>query len=177
MASITPAQAAKLRHKGKCTCGAKCFSYTGVHTNKKCSCYIHTAHKRNKSGFHSKPVLYDGIWFASMAEVRRYKELKEKLLFGEITDLKYEPCKYKIYIPKEWSADGEDHYITRYTPDFEYVVVKDQRKVTEDVKSKRRDKHGKYHGTSQARDWPLRKKLMKAIHGVDVVEIYMDYTE
>ncbi len=151
--------------KGNCTCTVRCFNYVGMHTNKSCQCKVHKKRKKNtKSAFRSSPTLIDDIWFASKDEALRYRELKQQVRDGLIRDLETQP-KYVIEV--------NGVLICRYTADFRYVVVKDARMVVEDVKSKRVDKYGDKHGTAMARDWPLRKKLMKAVHGIDVLEVYM----
>lgn len=165
-AFITSQQAALLnlkKIKGNCTCEKDCFSFAGIHTKKACVCAVHKIHKHNKSGYQSKPTCIDGNWFASKAESRRYQELKMMVLAREITELELQP----VYI-----IEVNGVRICRYTADFRYIN-KDGKQIVEDVKSKRKDKHGDFHGTSQARDWPLRKKLMKAVHKIDVIEVYM----
>lgn len=109
--------------------------------------YQATAKRGNKYG--AKPVEIDGIRFASRAEGRRYSELTLMLRAGEITDLELQPV-YKLEV------NGVK--IGRYTGDFRYVDAEGNT-VCEDVKG------------SPSRDYILRKKLVKALHGVDVKEI------
>lgn len=94
----------------------------------------------------------DGYTFASGAELRRYRELRLLRDQGVIGSLDVHPM-YRIEV------NGVK--ITRYTADFRYV--EDGVEVVEDVKG------GSRGSFSEA--YRLRKKLMKAVHGIDVVEV------
>lgn len=94
------------------------------------------------------PTIVDNVRFASKAEAARYRELKVLARAGKIRDLELQP-RYQLVV------NGVS--IGRYTGDFRYrdhtgaVVV-------EDCKGFR------------TRDYVLRKKLMKALHGVEITE-------
>lgn len=91
----------------------------------------------------------DGVVFDSKAEANRYLELKLLLQAGEITDLVLHPR-------FELAVKGQK--ICSYIADFQY---KDQhgQTITEDVKGKR------------TAVYQLKKKLMRAIHGIEIAEI------
>ena len=104
--------------------------------------------KRSKYG--NKKEVVDGETFDSRKEAARYRELKLMQAAGEITCLGVHP-KYVFNI------NGEP--IGTYHPDFAYV--KDGNLIVEDVKS----------SATRTEAYRLRKKLMKALHGIDVQEI------
>ena len=87
-------------------------------------------------------------YFASKAEGKRYSELKLLELGGVITDLKLQP-RYKLTIG--------DSTICTYIADFSFHER--GKFIVEDVKGVRTDV------------FKLKRKLMKAIHGIDITEI------
>lgn len=87
-----------------------------------------TATKAPKYG--NVRVEQDGIPFDSMAERRRYQELKLREQRGEIEDLTLQPV-FTLHAP---TPQGELRFIGRYTADFAYRVVATGEMVTEDVK-------------------------------------------
>lgn len=103
---------------------------------------------RNK--YNAKKTVIDGIAFDSKAEATRYGELKLLERAGVIKDLEVHP-KYKL--------DVNGIRICTYTADFEYI--ENGEKTTEDVKSR----------ATITYSYKLKKKLMKAIYGIDIVEI------
>lgn len=111
--------------------------------------YVATKERKpNKYGNRSTTI--DGHVFASIAEGKRYRELKLMVMAGEIADLELQPAFALV-------VNGVK--IGRYTGDFRYIDLESGRTVIEDVKG------------AQSRDYPLRKKLMKALFGIDVTEI------
>ncbi len=90
----------------------------------------------------------DGILFASKGEAQRYWELKMMQNCGEITDLELQP-RYPIVV------NGEK--ICTYVADFRYTA-KDGTKIVEDYKGFRTP------------IFKLKKKLMRACYGINVVE-------
>jgi|TARA_R110000751_G_scaffold16815_1_gene52810 hypothetical protein len=99
------------------------------------------------------PVVIDGIRFASKAEGRRYSELKLLEKAGEISKLELQP-RYKIIV--------EGILICTYVADFKF----EQRHksgmfftVVEDVKG------------ILTPIYKLKKKLVKAVCGVDIKEV------
>lgn len=84
-----------------------------------------------RSKFHNKRVFSDGVWFDSMAEERRYQELKLLSMAGEIENLVCHPV--FLIIPK-FTYRGKKYRATHYEADFSYT--ENGCKVVEDVKSK-----------------------------------------
>lgn len=109
------------------------------------------AGRGNKYG--AKRIEVDGYTFASLAEAKRYGELKLMQQAGAITALEPHP-------PFDLTVNGI--VVGRYTADFRYVEVATGETVVEDVKG------GRATGTEA---YGLRKRLMKAIHGIEIVEV------
>lgn len=111
-------------------------------------------HLARRSKYGAIRVTIDGIAFDSKREAARYLQLKARWRAGEIANLEVHPC-YELHV------NGER--IGRVTLDFRYIdLLKRGAHVVEDAKSP---------ATHKARDWVLRKKLLKAIHGVEVQEV------
>lgn len=114
--------------------------------------------KRNK--FHAVKVKLDGYTFDSKAEAKRYGELKLLEMAYKIKSLVVHP-KYLL------TVNGQ--LIAAYKPDFQYQSLECEfdgnqgrqwwKWHIEDVKSP---------PTAKKRDFILIRKLMKAIHGIDV---------
>lgn len=102
-----------------------------------------------RSKYNAHPTEVDGIRFASQAEARRYDELKLMEYAGEIRELRVHPA-YPIEI------NGER--VCQYVADFDYLT-RDGRLTVEDVKGVRTEAYR------------LKRKLMKAVHGIDVREV------
>lgn len=99
-------------------------------------------------------TVVDGISFASKAEATRYGELKLLERAGEICDLKIQPI-FRLQI--------NGYKICNYIGDFSYLYKKGNFQViVEDVKSQI---------TARLPVYRLKKKLMAAIHGIEIVEI------
>ena len=82
------------------------------------------------SKYRNKKVLFDGYTFDSMAEHRRYLELKLLLAAGEICDLKVHP-RYEL-LPNFIYNQGNKIRGTWYVADFAYY--EGDRFIIEDVK-------------------------------------------
>jgi hypothetical protein len=91
----------------------------------------------------------DGIRFASKKEMYRYNELKLLVKIGEIRDLKLQ-VKYPLVV--------NDVHICDYVADFTYVDCRFEKLVVEDVKGKK------------IQPYPIKKKLMLACHGIEILE-------
>lgn len=102
---------------------------------------------KKKNKFNARKVLVDDIKFDSQGEAFRYKQLLEKQEKGEISELKRQ-VKYSI--------DINDMHICNYIADFEYLDHATGGYITEDYKGM---------DTPNSR---LKRKLVLAIHGVDV---------
>ena len=99
--------------------------------------------------YSNTPVVVDGYRFASKAEAKRYGELKLLEKAGKISGLTLQP-RYKLEVHGMKICD--------YVGDF-YYFTKTSHQVAEDVKGIRTPVYR------------LKKKLMKAIYGIDIVEI------
>jgi hypothetical protein len=105
-----------------------------------------------KSKFLSKRTEIDGIMFASRREARRYSELKHMERAGEISGLELQP-RYPL------AVNGE--HITTYVADFRYwkPATYGQDLVVEDAKGMKTDVY------------ILKKKLMRAVHNIEIQEV------
>ncbi len=95
----------------------------------------------------------DGITFDSLDEAARYGELKIEEMAGLITDL-------KVHRPFRLVVNGI--HICDYESDFTYH--RDGKFIAEDVKSV---------GTITYA-YRIKKKLMLAIHGIQIHEVFQD---
>ena len=100
--------------------------------------------------YKNQPIIIDGVRFASKREARRYSELLLLAKIGDITDLELQP-RYKMVVAGE--------LICTYVADFRYRRA--AAVVVEDVKSP----------ASRTPVYKLKIRLLKALHGTDVVEI------
>lgn len=96
------------------------------------------------------PTVIDGIRFDSKAEARRYQELKLMERAGEIRGL---------ICHQSFTLIVNEQKIGKYTADFSYFPAKEYGLIVEDVKGVR------------TRDYVLRRKLMMAIYGINIVEV------
>lgn len=131
------------------------------------------ARKTKKSvKYRAKKVVYDGIEFDSETEGKRYLTLKQAQEAGLISDLELQP-KY-IILPaikgtrvkhfKRIPDRIEEYTIqqpSRYTADFRYI--KDSQIVVEEVKGSK---------WNISRDFPLRKRMLRYFHGIDVKMVF-----
>lgn len=102
------------------------------------------------SKYRNRKVTFLNIPFDSHKEANRYMELLLMERTGDIRNIELQP-RYDLVV------DGE--HICYYSADFRYQVVETDLTVVEDVKGVR---------TSV---YQLKKKLMKALYGIEVVEI------
>ena len=107
-------------------------------------------HRKRQNKYGNKITIVDGVRFQSVAEAKRYGELKLLEKAGKISRLELQP---------RFPLKVLDQLICTYVADFEYVDSKTARTVTEDCKG---------FPTPLYR---IKKKLMKAIHGIDITEI------
>jgi hypothetical protein len=103
-----------------------------------------------RAKYGNRKTTIDGLTFHSRREAERYCELKLMQAAGMIRDLELQP-KYDLVV------NGQK--VCRYTADFRYWDVERTAQVVEDVKGYR------------TRDYILKKALMFAVHGIDVVEV------
>jgi len=87
--------------------------------------------------------------FASKREARRWGELRLMEMAGAIQDLRRQ-VRYRL--------DVDGLHVCDYIADFRYISEPGQAEVVEDCKGFR------------TREYVLKRKLMKAIHGIDILE-------
>lgn len=120
-----------------------------------------------RTKYHSRKVVHDGITFDSKIEGERYLYLREMERQGVITDLQmqveYEilPRQSKQIIKHLKTKDKVvekflEHPVT-YKCDFQYMHNGEL--VVEDVKGS---------SSAMSRDFPIRKKLMLFMHGIEI---------
>lgn len=105
-----------------------------------------------KRKYGNTPTVVDGIRFDSKAEARRFQELKYRLEAGEIAYILRQPS---------FALTVNGIHIAKYVGDFEYFDVATETTIVEDVKSP----------VSKTPVYRLKRKLMRAIHGIEIVEI------
>jgi hypothetical protein len=101
------------------------------------------------SKYGNKKTTVDGIVFDSRAEARRYQELKLLERAGEIFGLKRQQ-QFPIII--------NGMKVCTYIADFTYSDLRKGRDVVED------------HKGFPTPQYALKKKLMKAVHGIEILE-------
>lgn len=99
--------------------------------------------------FHARRTVVDGIRFDSRAEAVRYQELRLLERYGDVREL-------RMQVPFPLVVNGVK--VATYRADFAYVD-RDGQEVIEDVKGVRTPVYA------------LKKRLMAACHGVEIVEI------
>ena len=112
--------------------------------------YQATAKKGNKYG--AKRCEEDGYTFDSLAERKRYRELKQMEQAGEIEYLKLQP-RYPLKV--------QGTVVATYVGDFLYrdLTTYPHRWVVEDVKG------------VKTPVYRLKKKLVKALYGIEIQEV------
>jgi hypothetical protein len=101
------------------------------------------------SKYRNVKTMVDGITFHSKKEANHYLVLKSMLNAGEISDLKLQE-RYRIELNGVKICD--------YVSDFSYIDKYGAKRVI-DVKGVR------------TAIYKLKAKLMKAVHGIDIVEV------
>jgi len=101
------------------------------------------------SKYGNRKTVVDGITFASAKEARRYSELKLLERAGEISALMLQP---------RFPLKVNDQLICTYVADFIYQD-KGGSSVVEDAKG------------FKTPEYKLKRKLMRAVFAVDVVEV------
>jgi hypothetical protein len=98
----------------------------------------------------NKKTELDGLKFDSKKEAGRYQELKILAAAGEITELEMQ-VRFDLKVNKQ--------PVCTYIADFTYRPAKGGDLIVEDVKGVR------------TRDYIIKRKLMKAVYGIEVKEI------
>ncbi len=102
------------------------------------------------SKYNAIPTHVDGLRFASKREAKRYNELKLMQQGGEIVALEIQP-KFPLIVNAQ--------KLGSYIGDFRYRDTATGDLIVEDVKGVRTDVYR------------LKKKLIKALYGVEIVEV------
>jgi len=106
----------------------------------------------SSSKFRNIKTEIDGVVFASKAEATRYVYLKNLLRVGEIAELELQP-RHNLVV--------NGIKVCAYIADFRYRRVSTGEIITEDVKSK----------PTRTPEYRIKKKLLKALYDVDIVEV------
>lgn len=104
--------------------------------------------KKTTSKYGNKKTVVDGITFDSKKEAARYQELKLMQKAGLIAGLGMHPS-FDLWV--------NNQRVCRYVADFSYQ--ENGKTVVEDVKGVKTPVYN------------LKKKLMKALHGIEIQEI------
>ena len=104
------------------------------------------------SKYRNRKTLVDGIQFDSQKEADRYQELLWMQQARLIQDLELQP-RYDLVV--------NTHKIGFYRADFRYEVVATSILIVEDVKSP----------ATKTAVYCLKKKLMKALYGIEIIEV------
>ena len=105
-------------------------------------------------------VEVDGIKFDSKKEAKRYGYLQLLEVLGEIKDLELQP-RFSLIKGVKFTGDARAKPDIRYTADFRYIDVLTNKVIVEDVKSA---------VTKEKTDYKMRRHMMLAIHGIEVIE-------
>lgn len=108
------------------------------------------------SKYRNQRVESGGTWYDSKKEANRHTRLLWMQRTGMISDLKHQ-VPFTISVPGEHGAA----IICKYIADFTYNDA-DGKLVVEDVKSAITRRNATYR---------LKNKLMKAVHGIEILEV------
>lgn len=122
---------------------------------------------KKPSKYRSQKTEVDGIVFDSKREAARWGVLKLLEKNGEIKDLRRQiPFKWNLFAaPVDYRHGPMEEYahkvgkVRSYVADFVYVVVKTGQQVVEDAKGMRLPTYRE------------KKKIVKALFGVDIIEV------
>ena len=102
--------------------------------------------------FRNRKVEHWGIKFDSVGEAARYRELLLMIHAGVISGIELKP-RFDLVV--------NGLTICQYEADFSYFDREKRQRVVEDFKSE----------PTMTRTYRIKKKLMKALHGIDIVEV------
>ena len=112
----------------------------------------------NRSKYHSKKVIIDGIKFDSKREGEYYQKLKILLKQGLIKDLDLELQK-EYLLQDKFVINGKTRRKITYRADFSYVSTEDDKLHVVDVKGFRTELY------------KLKKKLFEYKYNIEIEEI------
>lgn len=110
----------------------------------------------NRSKYHSKKVIIDGIKFDSKREGEYYQKLKILEEKGIIKDLELQK---EYLLQDKFVINGKTRRKITYRADFSYVSTEDDRLHVIDVKGFRTDLY------------KLKKKIFEYKYGVEIEEV------
>lgn len=105
------------------------------------------------SKYKAKKVAHDGVLYDSQAEMATVKQLQLREKMGSIRDLRTQ-VKYELRV--------YGHHICDYIADAVYTVVATGKTEVVDVKSS---------FTAKLPAYRLKKKLLRALHGIEIKEV------
>lgn len=111
--------------------------------------------KGNKYG--ARRTSIDGIVFASLAESKRYLELKALEAAGHIYGLELQP-RFELAPSVRFSGAARATPALRYVADFKYIDHLGN-EIVEDVKGR------------PTEGYRIKKHLMLAVHGIEIKEV------
>lgn len=114
--------------------------------------------KAKKRKFGNKPVTMLGRTFDSRAEWRRWADLEERRMKGEISDFVRQP-KFVLAPSVQIAGEARKRPAVRYSADFAYTDTKTGERVVEDVKSP---------SSAMTEAFRLRQHLMQSVYGISV---------
>ena len=103
-----------------------------------------------RSKYRAVPTVVDNVRFASKKEARRYEELVMLSRANKISHLQLQPG---------FRLEVKGQLICTYVADFQYLDLGAMHVVTEDVKG------------VKTPVYRLKKKLLKALYDIDIVEV------
>ncbi len=106
-----------------------------------------------RSKFNAKPQMYQGVRFASIRELGRWRVLQERERRGEISELKRQ-VRYELAPGVRIAGEKRARPALRFTVDFQYVERGEL--IHDDAKGK------------ADTAFRIRQHLMKSVHGIDV---------
>ncbi len=111
--------------------------------------------------YRNQKTVVCGEKFDSQRELRRWQMLKVLQHAGRISQLSRQ-VKYELYV------NGE--HICDYVCDFRYFDEKESAFVVEDVKGVGEKVVGKKRFSTKTPSYQIKKKLMKALYGIEILE-------
>ena len=113
----------------------------------------------NRSKYHSKKVIIDGIKFDSKREGEYYQKLKILLKQGLIKDLELQK---EYLLQDKFVINGKTRRKITYRADFVYYDVREKKQHVVDVKSK---------FTAKDKVYRIKKKLFEYKYGIELEEV------
>jgi len=120
---------------------------------KSCGVKVDIREKRNK--YHAKRT--DG--FHSGHEAKRYQVLKN------------DPRVFGLQTQKDYPLVVNEVLVTTYRADFVYVLIEHPEKPIREVVEDAKPKGKRFKKTEAYRLFVVKKNLMKACHGIEVIEV------